>query len=166
LDPKGCYTEIFTKLADIFYQNSTLSSSILKEEKTDSNQIRPEEILMTLLETGEADAVPAYKHEAIERGIPYILLPDQINLGSLTYEDFYKKKSCMQRDGSFVEGKPIIFNITIPTTPVKNTKGAYEFVKFLQSIKGKTILDNNGFKTTDLIYKGDSNFIPKEIVPK
>jgi molybdate/tungstate transport system substrate-binding protein len=120
---------------------------------------------MTLLETGEADAVPAYKHEAIERGIPYILLPDQINLGSLTYKDFYKQQTCMQRDGTLVEGKPIIFNLTIPTTSVKNTKGAYEFVKFLLSTKGKTILDDNGFKTIDLIYKGDRQSIPKEIAP-
>jgi ABC-type molybdate transport system substrate-binding protein len=71
----------------------------------------------------------------------------------------------MQRDGILVEGKPIIFNLTIPTTSVKNTKGAYEFVKFLLSTKGKTILDDNGFKTIDLIYKGDRQSIPKEIAP-
>ncbi len=171
LDPKGCYTVIFTKLANIFYQNSTLSSLILEgegegegdKEWKNSNQIRPEEILMTLLETGEADAVPAYKHEAIERGLPYISLPHQINMGSPSFADFYKQVSCTQRDGSLVEGKPIIFNITIPTASAKNIKGGYEFVKFVLSNKVKNILEGNGFKTIDLVYKGDTYSMPKEI---
>src|SRR5215831_9282116 len=63
LDPRGCYTVIATKLAGIFYHNSSLSSSILKGERN-QDQLRPEEILLTLLETEEADAIPAYKHEA------------------------------------------------------------------------------------------------------
>lgn len=66
LDPKGCYTVIAARLADKLYHNSTISSSILGGERN-QNQLRPEEILPTLLETGEADAIPAYKHEAISR---------------------------------------------------------------------------------------------------
>lgn len=81
LDPKGCYTVIATKLAGILYHNSSLSSSILNGERN-KDQLRPEEILLTLLEQGEADAIPAYKHEAIERGFPFISLPPQINLGN------------------------------------------------------------------------------------
>jgi molybdate/tungstate transport system substrate-binding protein len=73
LDPKGCYTIIATKLAGILYHNSSLSASILNGERN-PDQLRPEEILFTLLETGEADAIPAYKHEAIERGFPFISL--------------------------------------------------------------------------------------------
>ncbi|MFY9797523.1 MAG: substrate-binding domain-containing protein, partial [Candidatus Nitrosopolaris sp.] len=57
LDPKGCYTVIATKLAGILYHNSSLSSSILKGERN-QDQVRPEELLLTLLETGEADAIP------------------------------------------------------------------------------------------------------------
>ncbi|MGB7638897.1 MAG: extracellular solute-binding protein, partial [Nitrososphaeraceae archaeon] len=81
LDPKGCNTVIATRLADILYHNSSLSSAILNGGERNSNQLRPEEILLTLLEQGEADAIPAYKHEAIERGFPFISLPPQINLG-------------------------------------------------------------------------------------
>jgi molybdate/tungstate transport system substrate-binding protein len=79
LDPKGCYAIIATKLAGILFHNSSLSSSILNGE-SNPNQLRPEEILFTLLETGEADAIPAYKHEPIERGFPLISLSPQINL--------------------------------------------------------------------------------------
>src|SRR5205085_1952861 len=75
LDPKGCNTVIATRLADILYHNTSLSSAILNGGERNSNQLRPEEILLTLLEQGEADAIPAYKHEAIERGFPFISLP-------------------------------------------------------------------------------------------
>lgn len=92
-------TVIAAKLADKLYHNSTISSSILNGERN-QNQLRPEEVLLTLLETGEANAIPAYKHEAIERGFPFISLPPQINLGDPSYENYYKQASCTQANGS------------------------------------------------------------------
>jgi hypothetical protein len=59
-----------------------LSSFILNEERND-NQLCPEEILLTLLEQGETDAIQAYKHEAIKRGFHFISLPKEVNLGEL-----------------------------------------------------------------------------------
>jgi hypothetical protein len=50
------------------------SSSILNGERND-NQLRPEEILLILLEQGETDAIQAYKHELIKRGFHFISLP-------------------------------------------------------------------------------------------
>jgi molybdate/tungstate transport system substrate-binding protein len=170
LDPKGCYTVIATKLADILYHNSSLSSSILNGERN-KDQLRPEEILLTLLEQGEADAIPAYKHEAIERGFPFINLPPQINLGNPDFANYYKQAACRQQQqketGSLTFGTPIVFYITIPTT-VKNIMGAVQFVKFILSKEGRTILQNDGFKiiSPPLIH-GDnvsSSSIPKEIL--
>jgi molybdate/tungstate transport system substrate-binding protein len=161
LDPKGCYTVIATKLADILYHNSSLSSSILKGERN-QDQVRPEELLLTLLETGEADAIPAYKHEAIERGFPFISLPPQINLGDPTFANYYKQASCTQLDGSLTFGKPIVFDITIPNT-ARNTEGAIQFVKFLFSDQGKKIFDNDGFKLLPLTAGGNKTAIPQAI---
>jgi hypothetical protein len=42
------------------------SSSILNGERND-NQLRPEEILLTLLEQGETDAIQVYKHKQASR---------------------------------------------------------------------------------------------------
>ncbi|HET7390265.1 MAG TPA: extracellular solute-binding protein [Nitrososphaeraceae archaeon] len=163
LDPKGCYTVIATKLAGILYHNSSLSSSILNGERN-KDQLRPEEILLTLLEQGEADAIPAYKHEAIERGFPFISLPPQINLGNPAFANYYKQASCtIQQDESLTFGKPIVFDITIPNT-VQNNAGAIQFVKFMLSKEAKTILENDGFKTiAPLIHGGNVSSIPKEI---
>jgi molybdate/tungstate transport system substrate-binding protein len=161
LDPKGCYTIIATKLAGILYHNSSLSSSILKGERN-QDQLRPEEILPTLLETGEADAIPAYKHEAIERGFPFISLPPQINLGDPAFASYYKQASCTQQNGSLSFGKPIVFDITIPNT-VRNAQGAIQFVKFLFSEQGKEILQKDGFKVIPLIAGGNKTAVPQEI---
>jgi len=163
LDPKGCNTVIATRLADILYHNSSLSSAILNGGERNSNQLRPEEILLTLLEQGEADAIPAYKHEAIERGFPFISLPPQINLGDTAFENYYKQASCTQQDGSLTSGKPIVFDITIPNS-VRNNEGAIQFVNFILSKEGTTILQNDGFKTmTPLMIGGNVSSIPKEV---
>jgi molybdate/tungstate transport system substrate-binding protein len=49
------------------------------------------------METGEADAVIAYKHEAIERGFPFISLPPQINLAD---------------PSQVITSKPVVHNYT------------------------------------------------------
>ncbi len=161
LDPKGCYTVIATKLAGILYHNSNISSSILKGERN-PDQVRPEELLLTLLDTGEADAIPAYKHEAIERGFPFISLPPQVNLGDPAFASYYKQASCAQLEGSLNFGKPIVFDITIPNT-VRNSEGAIQFVKFLVSDQGKKIFENEGFKLLPLTAAGNKTAIPQEI---
>ena len=161
LDPKGCYTVIATKLAGILYHNSSLSSSILKGERN-QDQLRPEELLLTLLETGEADAIPAYKHEVIERGFPFISLPPQINLGDPAFASYYKQASCTQLHGTLNFGKPIVFDVTIPNT-VRNTEGAIQFVKFLFSNQGKKVFQNDGFSLLLPIAGGNKTAIPEEI---
>jgi molybdate/tungstate transport system substrate-binding protein len=161
LDPKGCYTVIATKLAGILYHNSSLSSSVLKGERN-PDQLRPEELLLTLLETGEADAIPAYKHEAIERGFPFISLPPQINLGDPAFASYYKQASCTQLNGSLNLGKPIVFDITIPKT-ARNTEGATQFIKFLLSDQGKKIFQNDGFKLLPITGGGNKTAIPQGI---
>jgi molybdate/tungstate transport system substrate-binding protein len=161
LDPKGCYTVIATKLAGILYHNSSLSSSILKGERN-QDQLRPEEILLTLLETGEADAIPTYKHEAIERGFPFISLPPQVNLGDPAFASYYKQASCTQLHGTLNFGKPIVFDLTIPNT-VRNTEGAFQFVKFLFSNQGEKIFQNDGFGLMLPTAGGNKTAIPEEI---
>jgi molybdate/tungstate transport system substrate-binding protein len=161
LDPRGCYTVIATKLAGILYHNNTLSSSILKGERN-QDQLRPGEILLTLLETGKADAIPAFKHEAIEKGFPFISLPPQVNLGDPTFASYYKQASCTQLNGTLNFGKPIVFDVTIPNT-VTNTEGAVQFVKFLFSDQGKKFFQNDGFSLLLPTAGRNETAIPKEI---
>lgn len=162
LDPKGCYTVIVSQLAGIYYHNENISRLLVSDNSSsNSQQIRPEEILVTALDTGEADVIPLYKHEAIERNIPFIRLPAEINLGQPTFANYYKQASCTVKEGTKVYGEPILFFVTVPAT-VSDYDGAASFIEFLVSPKGQRILENEGlnnvlFNFTRLSFNNQSS---------
>jgi molybdate/tungstate transport system substrate-binding protein len=161
LDPKGYYTIIAAKLANIYYNDSTIKDKILGEDRN-KEQIFPEEILKSILDSGQIDATAAYKHEAIAKGLPYITLPDQINLSETNYTNFYNKIYYKLGTGETISGNPIFFSFTIPNT-VENIEGAMSFVKFLLSENGKKILEKVGLSPIEPILQGDTHQMKSEI---
>jgi len=164
LDPKGYYTVIAAKLANIYYNDSTIKDRIFLGEDRNKKQIFPEEILKSILDSGQIDATASYKHEAIAKGLPYISLPDQINLSEPTYTNYYNKTSYKLGTGETILGSPIYFSFTIPNT-VENIEGAINFTKFLVSEKGKKILEQVGLDPIKPILQGDSYQLEPEILP-
>ena len=162
LDPKGYYTIIASKLANIYYNDSTIESKVLGED-TNKKQIFPEEILNSLLDSGQIDAIAAYKHEAITKGLPFISLPDQINLSNPNYTNFYNKISYKTKTGETISGHPIFFSFTIPNT-VENTEGAVAFIKFLISENGNKILEQNGLSPIKPILHGNGYKLKPELL--
>jgi molybdate/tungstate transport system substrate-binding protein len=167
LDPKGYYGIITAELANSYYNDSSIKNRIFGEDRN-PKQIFPEETLKTVLETGSLDAVIAYKHEAISRGLPYITLPKEINLGDPTYSDFYKRANyTMQADQKTIYGELVDFSITIPKT-VKNTDGAISFVNFVISKNGSQLLKSQGLNPINITVEGNTHNIPlsiKEAIP-
>jgi molybdate/tungstate transport system substrate-binding protein len=162
LDPKGYYTVIAAKLANIYYNDSTIKDKILGEDRN-KEQIFPEEILKSILDSGQIDATAAYKHEAIAKGLPFITLPDQINLSEPYYTNFYNKISYKLGTGETISGNSIFFSFTIPNT-VENIEGAVSFVKFLLSENGKKILEQVGLSLIKPILQGDIHQLKPEIL--
>ncbi len=70
LDPKGYYAIMTANLANFYYNDSSIKERILDEDM-DPKQIFPEEMLKTVLESGQLDAVVSYKHESISSGPLY-----------------------------------------------------------------------------------------------
>lgn len=162
LDPKGYYTVITSNLANIYYNDSSIKKRILGEDRN-SKQIFPEETLKSLLELGQFDAVASYKHEAVVRGLPYITLPDEINLGEPAFSDFYKQANyTLESDQKVIYGEPVFFSITIPQT-VKNVDGAISFVNFILSKNGSELLENQGLNRINVTSEGDVDKIPLTI---
>ncbi len=161
LNPKGYYMIIVAKLANMYYNDTTIKDRVLGEDRN-PRQLLPEETLMTTLESGQIDAAEAYKHEAVARGLPYIELPKEINLSDPTLSNFYKQVSYTLGNGQTVHGEPIYFSVTIPDTS-KNIDGAIAFVKFLLSEKGRDILTNDGLVPTKTIAEGDVEKMPSAI---
>jgi molybdate/tungstate transport system substrate-binding protein len=159
LDPKGYYMIITAELANLFYNDSGIKQRILGDDRN-TKQIFPEEILKTILEQGQLDAVAAYKHEAIARGLPYITLPPQINLADPAFRDFYRNGSyTLGNGGQTVYGEPIYFSFTIPNT-VKNVDGAISFGDFVLSSRGKSILQDQGLNSIKPVLEGEITEVP------
>ena len=158
LDPKGYYTIIMSKLANSFYKDGNIKQRVLGEDKN-PKQLFPEETLITTLETGHLDAIAAYKHEAIARGLQYITLPAQINLGNPSFSNLYKTVTYILPSGQIVHGEPIYFSVTIPNT-YQNLAGAEAFVKFLLSPDGSSILQRDGLDRIKPVAQGQMVKIP------
>jgi len=162
LDPKGYYMIITAELANLHYNDSGIKQRIMGDDRN-PKQIFPEEILKTILEQGQLDAVAAYKHEAVARGLPYITLPPQINLADPTFDDFYKRGSyTLENAGQTVFGEPIYFSFTIPTT-VRNLEGAIPFGGFILSTNSKNILRDQGLNPIKPVLEGDMTGVPSII---
>ncbi len=110
----------------------------------------------------------AYKHEAISRGLSYITLPSQINLGNPDFSNFYKMASYAFSNigGKIAYGGPVYFSVTIPDT-YKNFNGAISFVNYLISAKdtGKIILEKQGLDyLKNPIIEGNKSKVPPSIL--
>ena len=159
LDPKGYYGIITAKLANTYYNDSSIKDRVFGEDRN-PKQIFPEETLKTVLETGRLDAVVAYKHEAISRDLQYITLPKEINLGDPIYADLYKRANyLLQSDQKAIYGEPVDFSITIPKT-VKNMDGAISFVNFVISENGSQLLESQGLNPINITLEGNTDDIP------
>ena len=162
LDPKGYYLIITAELANLHYNDSSIKQRILGDDRN-TKQIFPEEILKTILEQGQLDAVAAYEHEAVARGLPYITLPPQINLADPLFSEFYRNGSyTLWNDGQTVNGEPIYFSFTIPTI-VKNLDGATAFGDFILSTSGKNILKDQGLNPIKPIIEGEVAKVPSSL---
>ena len=104
----------------------------------------------------------AYKHEVIARGLPYITLPPQINLGDPKYSSFYNQAFYTQGTNETIRGNPIFFSYTIPDT-VKNIDGAISFAKYLISSQGKSVLTGVGLNPIKPIVEGNYKALEPEI---
>lgn len=164
LDPKGYYTIIVAELANKYYNDSGIRQRILGDDRNPT-QVFPEEILKTILEQGQLDAVAAYKHEAVARGLPYITLPPEINLADPAFSNFYKIASYTLENGNgqTVFGEPIYFSFTIPVT-VKNLDGAIAFANFILSAGGRNITEDHGLNTIRPEIVGDKESVPEAII--
>jgi molybdate/tungstate transport system substrate-binding protein len=163
LDPKGYYMIITAELANNYYDDSGIRQRILGEDRN-PKQIFSEETLKTVLEQGQLDAVAAYKHEVVTRGLPYITLPPEINLADPTFSSFYKTSSYTLENGKgqTVLGEPIYFSFTIPVM-VKNLAGATAFATFILSTNGENILEEQGLNFIKPTVEGNIEDVPSAI---
>lgn len=163
LDPKGVATIYLMELAETYYHHPGLTQKILGADENTS-QIFPEEELVARLGAGQLDAGFFYINEAKASNIPYITLPDQINLGNPAYASTYSTVTWTNPQTKMVsKGGPVIFTLTIPSTS-QNMPGAIAFANFLLSSQGQNILLNTGgLLSTPFTLSGSSSAVPSSL---
>ncbi|HTK06033.1 MAG TPA: extracellular solute-binding protein, partial [Ktedonobacteraceae bacterium] len=162
LDPKGQATIYLMELAEQYYHQPGLEQKVLGSNEN-TNQIFPEEELVARIGAGQLDAGFFYINEAKAAHIPYITLPDQINLGNPALASDYAKAQWTNPQTKQVsKGGPVIYTVTIPSTS-QNQAGAIAFVNFLLTSQGQSILANNGLLSTPITVSGDATAVPQAL---
>ena len=145
-DPCGYRTVMTLKLAERKYILPGLTDIFLKK---DQEFIRPKEVdLVALIEANAVDYMFQYKSVALQHNMKYIELPDDINLGNPSFNDFYSQISVDVTGSSpgsklNIKGEYINYSLTVIDSAL-NMEGAIDFVSFLLSDKGMEVFRKNG----------------------
>ncbi len=146
-DPCGYRSVLTMKLAEKYYKKDGLATQMLEK---DHRYIRPKETdLIALLEAGEMDYFFIYRSVAEQHGLKYVILPDEINLKTPVFKDFYKTATVEisgKKPGTTVvkKGAPMMYGVTIAKSS-PNPDAAMAFVEFLLAKDGgMAIMEKNG----------------------
>lgn len=148
LDPCGYRSVMALQLAEMHYNKPGLFEK-LKANRPQEN-IRPKSVeLVNLLKTGNMDYAWEYLSVAVQHGLKYLTLPEEINLSNYEHDDFYKK-ACIEvtgsKPGTFITkcGQSITYGVTM-TKDAPNPKAAAAFLAFmLDPDGGLKILNDMG----------------------
>lgn len=125
-------------------------------------QVFSEEGILTRLQAEQLDAASAYLPEAIQRHLPYISLPDTLNLGNPADKLLYASEHLTLSNGKTVTGAPIEIYITsIKGTP--DSQAGKAFVDFVLSKQGLQFYHDNGYTLTKFIFWGNQSSVPQSI---
>jgi len=158
LDPKGYRTILLFRLAERHYGRPGLEARVLGNPENPT-QVFPEEELVGRMDSGQLDAGFFYRIEAVEQHLPYIALPDAINLGNPAMAAAYAKVTFTDASRAVHRGSPILYTVTIPST-ARSLAGAVSFIRFLYSAAGQAVLEAHGLLPVRPLAGGDVRVVP------
>jgi len=139
IDPCGYRSLMVLQLAERHYKEPGFYDKVIANRPKEN--IRPKSVeLISLLQTGNLDFAWEYLSVAVQQGLKYVKLPDEINLGNYQYDDFYGQavvKVTGKEPGIFmdIKGASCTYGVTlIKTAP--NKEAAIAFLSYM--------LDSNG----------------------
>ena len=167
-DPCGYRTTFTVKLAEKYFGKPGLAEKILEK---DQRFIRPKEVdLIALLQTNAIDYVFIYRSVAVQHQLPFLTLPDSINLGNPALALWYNSVSTningnKPGETSKQTGEAMVYGLTIPKNS-PNPELALEFVEFLLSAEnGMKIMAKNGQPTVIPAFTDTYSKLPETLKP-
>jgi molybdate/tungstate transport system substrate-binding protein len=151
-------------LAEQYLGVSAATASAVLGGSDDSSQIFSETALEPTLQAGELDAASAYLPQAVQLGLPYIALPDQINFGDPSDASIYEGASMTLSTGKVVTGSLLDLEASVlSTTSNPATPAAIAFVKFLLSPAARAILKREGYTLLTPTLLGNASAAPQGV---
>jgi molybdate/tungstate transport system substrate-binding protein len=148
IDPQGRNIIFAMLLAERYYNVPGLAKTILGDFENPA-QIFTEASVLSRLEAGQLDAASAYQSSAFSQGLPFVTLPQQINLSdpSLAAAWYDKAQFALTKsDGTTqtLTSEPLAF-YAAALTNAQSPSLAAAFVAFLQSPQAQTMLRDHGY---------------------
>jgi molybdate/tungstate transport system substrate-binding protein len=146
LDPCGYRSLMVLQLAEKYYKLPGLHDQLIANRP--EKNVRPKSVeLVSLLKTGNMDYAWEYLSVAVQQGLKYIMLPDEINLGNYKMDEVYKQATVRvtgKKPGTWMTrtGKSCTYGITILKS-AQNPEAAEAFLEYLMDPHGglKTLKD-------------------------
>jgi len=139
LDPCGYRALMVLQLAEKHYKKPGLYDALIANRPKEN--VRPKSVeLVSLLQTGNMDYAWEYLSVAVQHGLKYVVLPDEINLGNYKFDDFYAQASVKvtgKQPGTFMEikGGSVTYGVTLIKSP-PNKEAAVAFLRYMLAPDG------------------------------
>ena len=159
LDPMGYYTLLVCALAQKHYRIPDLKQNLLG---SDTNPAQVNRLNIGQLERGEIDAMFLYLSAAHDLALPYLVLPDEINLGNPAMAPYYEGVQFTNNKGQTFRGKPISFSAAVLKN-ANNPHAAQHFIEFLLSPIGQQLIQAAHFLPSPALVGGDKASVPDQL---
>ena len=139
LDPCGYRSLMVIQLAETYYKIPGLYDKVIANRPKEN--IRPKSVeLISLLQTGNMDYAWEYLSVAVQHGLKYVVLPDEINLGNYKHDDTYANAVVTvtgKNPGAFmdIKGKSCTYGVTL-IKDAPNREAAVAFLQYLLDPEG------------------------------
>jgi molybdate/tungstate transport system substrate-binding protein len=144
VDPKGYRTLFALQLAEIHLGLTGLADQVAGPARN-PEQLYDAAELLPMLTRGELDLMFCYRSQAEEAGVPFISLPEEINLGSPNHAERYATASYQCDDGTLYRGAPIAYTAT-PIARTQHPLPTSAFLVFLASDEAAEAIVRRGFR--------------------
>lgn len=139
LDPCGYRAVMVLQLAEKYYRKPGLYDKMIANRPLEN--IRPKSVeLVSMLQSANMDYAWEYLSVAVQHGLRYVVLPDEINLGDYKQDPFYSQavvKVTGKKPGEYIEmmGESVTYGITL-LKDAPNREAAIAFLKYMLDPQG------------------------------
>lgn len=157
-DPGGYYAVLGLRAAEDYYARPGLARAVLGDDRNPAQVLEPG-VLYPGLKSGEVDVGFLYRNGAVERGLPYLELPPEINFGDPDLADHYARYRYETAAGEVFTGTPVYYTAGI-LRDCPRPEAAAEFIRYLLSDDARAVMREHGLLDTPVFGIGDLSRLP------